>query len=308
MTFTQRTADRAATAGAAYVGFCGYCDALNTRPFDNGIATNVGGKWHKATAAGLPRRYITSVQVDPVDPKTVYVTLGGYSRRWLPVGAVGESTRDVGEGHVFKSTDAGEHFTDISGNLPDAPAEFTLVRNGQLVVATDVGVFLAAGTDGGTYQQLGQGLPAAPVYSLELKPKASPTEPDTLIVATQGRGVWRYVVADPAKAKPTGARAPAAGSGTKAATTKSTTSARRGVITRFTVRRAGARRLLAIVRVRRTTMARLAVTRRGRTVRTVTRRLRAGRTYRLPLGVPGRGAYQVALWAGSERRAVRARL
>ena len=199
VTFTQRTADPAATAGAAYVGFCGYCDALNTRPFDNGIATNVGGAWHTATAAGLPRRYITSVQVDPIDPKTVYVTLGGYTRRWLPPGALGESTRDVGEGHVFKSADAGEHFTDIWGNLPDVPAEFTLVRNGGLVVATDVGVFAAGGTSGGTYQQLGSGLPSAPVYSLELKPKASAGEPDVLIAATQGRGVYRYEFADPAK-------------------------------------------------------------------------------------------------------------
>jgi hypothetical protein len=201
VTFTQRTTDPAATTGASYVGFCGYCDVLNTRPFDNGIATNVGGTWHTATAAGLPRRYITSVQVDPVDPKTVYVTLGGYSRRWLPPGAVGESTRDVGEGHVFKSTDAGEHFTDISGDLPDAPAEFTLVRNGALVVATDVGVFTSSATSGGSYQQLGSGLPTAPVYSLELKPKASAGEPDVVIAATQGRGVYRYEFADPAKQK-----------------------------------------------------------------------------------------------------------
>jgi hypothetical protein len=198
--FTQRTTDPAATRGVAYVGYCGYCDPLNTRPFDNGVATNAGGTWHKATAAGLPRRYITSVAVDPVDPDTVYVTLGGYSRRWLPVGAVGESTRDVGTGHVFKSTDAGEHFTDVSGDLPDVPAEATLVRNGQLVVATDVGVFVSGGLAGEPYQQLGSGLPTAPAYSLELKPKAQPGEPDTLVVATQGRGVYRYVFADPAKA------------------------------------------------------------------------------------------------------------
>jgi hypothetical protein len=199
VTFTQRTTDPVATKGAAYVAYCGYCDTLNTRPFDNGIATNVGGTWHKATAAGLPRRYITSVQVDPVDPSTVYVTLGGYSRRWLPVGAMGESTRDVGVGHVFKSTDAGEHFTDVSGDLPDVPAEFSLVRNGHLVVATDVGVFTSAGVAGEPYQLLGSGLPAAPVYSLELKPKATASEPDTLVVATQGRGVYRYQFADPAK-------------------------------------------------------------------------------------------------------------
>jgi hypothetical protein len=74
------------------------------------------------------------------------------------------------------------------------------VRNGQLVVATEVGVFVSGGTAGEAYQQLGSGLPTAPAYSLELKPKAQPGEPDTLVVATQGRGVYRYAFADPAKA------------------------------------------------------------------------------------------------------------
>ncbi len=191
---TEVTGDGA----AAYVGFCGYCDALNVRPFGRGLATNVGGSkppkrlssdgWHIAAANGLPNRYITSVQMDPADPRTVYVTLGGYSRRWLPVNKLGENTPNVGSGHVFKSTDSGQNFTDISGNLPDAPANFTLVRDGRMIVATDVGVFIAAGTDGGSYDALGNGLPTAPVYSLELKPG----DANTLIVATQGRGVYRY--------------------------------------------------------------------------------------------------------------------
>ena len=30
------------------------------------------------------------------------------------------------------------------------------------------------------------------MFSLELKPKASPSEPDTLVAATQGRGVYKY--------------------------------------------------------------------------------------------------------------------
>ena len=65
--------------------------------------------------------------------------------------------RSVGVGHVYKSTDAGETFRDISGNLPDIPADFAIVRNGQLIVATDLGVFISADTDGGTYERLGDG-------------------------------------------------------------------------------------------------------------------------------------------------------
>jgi hypothetical protein len=79
------------------------------------------------------------------------------------------------------------------------PAESTLVRNGHLIAATDVGVFVSGGTAGEAYQQLGTGLPAAPVYSLELKPKAADSEPDVLVAATQGRGVYRYELTDMVK-------------------------------------------------------------------------------------------------------------
>jgi photosystem II stability/assembly factor-like uncharacterized protein len=218
-TFTDTAKFEPATAGdtvaggsAAYVAYCGYCDALNTRPFANGLATNVrpdgsigrpgaADNWHIASKTGLPQRYITSVAMDPTDTRTVYVTLAGYSRRWLQPGVLGpDEGATVAGGHVFKSTNAGETFTDISGNLPDTPADFALVRNGQLVVATDLGVFISADTSGGTYEPLGSRLPAVPVLSLELKPKASAAEPDLLIVATQGRGVYCYPFTDPGKA------------------------------------------------------------------------------------------------------------
>ncbi|HEX8101610.1 MAG TPA: hypothetical protein VF533_03285 [Solirubrobacteraceae bacterium] len=219
VTFKAAQGTQVGAAVASYVGYCGQCDALNARPFDNGIATNVtpdgkvGAKgeatnWHIAKATGLPKRYITSVQIDPADPRTVYATLAGYSRRWLPVGVLGENP-DAGKGNVFKSTDAGNSFRDISGDLPDIPANWTTTRNGHLLVATNVGTFISADTDGGHYEVLGTGLPAAPTFTLEMKPKASLSEPDVLIAATQGRGVYRYEFKDPAKTAP-----PNAGGGT----------------------------------------------------------------------------------------------
>jgi hypothetical protein len=128
----------------------------------------------------------------------VYITLAGYSRRWLRPGVLGpDEGADVGGGHVFKSVDAGETFTDVSRNLPDIPADFSIVRNGSLIVATDLGVYTSAGGD---YEPLGTGLPSVPVLSLELKPG----DPNTLIVATQGRGVYSYGFADPVKTPPGG--------------------------------------------------------------------------------------------------------
>jgi hypothetical protein len=191
-----------------YVGYCGYCDVVTGGlPFRSGIATNVGGSqppkpgtgngWHIAKAlcsscgtsdGKLPQRYVTSIQVDPSDPSTVYVTMGGYGRRWIPPGAIGDSTANVGVGHVFVSHDAGNTFTDISGNIPDIPADFSVVHNGSLVVATDQGVYIAATTAGATWKRLGSGLPNAPVFTLRLQPG----NPNRMIAATYGRGVWQF--------------------------------------------------------------------------------------------------------------------
>ena len=185
---------------AAYVGFCGTCDVLNSpAPFETGLATNVGGAqpparttsdgWHIASAQGLPNRYITSIAIDPVDPRTVYVTLGGYYRRWTPPGTLdGASTTG---GHLYVSRDAGQTFTDISGTLPNTPATWVVLRGTQILVGTDIGVFvLTPPKRPGPYtvSVLGSGLPNVPISSLALKPD----DPNLLIAATFGRGVWQY--------------------------------------------------------------------------------------------------------------------
>jgi hypothetical protein len=139
--------------------------------------------------------------MDPANPRTVYVTLAGYGRHWAPPGAVKDDTSKVGTGHVFKSTDAGENFTDITGDLPDVPANWVLVRGGQLVVGTDIGVFASSDTNGSGWAVLGRGLPNVPVSHLALKPG----DPNTLVAATYGRGVYLYHFDSPPPAAATGA-------------------------------------------------------------------------------------------------------
>ncbi|MCW2778187.1 MAG: hypothetical protein JWN17_1912 [Frankiales bacterium] len=185
---------------ASYAAFCGYCDIVTGGvPFSSGLATNVGGSkpgkagstdgWHVAKAAGLPKRYINSVRIDPANPKTVYVTLGGYGRRWIPPGSLGDDVSKVGTGHVFKSTDAGETFKDVSYNLPDVGANDAFPFNGGLVVANDLGVaYLKAGST--TWTLLGQGLPAAPVFRLN----KSPRNAKELLAASYGRGAQHLVL------------------------------------------------------------------------------------------------------------------
>ncbi|MGI9017634.1 MAG: cell wall-binding repeat-containing protein [Euzebya sp.] len=187
---------------AAYVGYCAPCHILQTAyPFDSGIATNIGSPdlpepgtdagWHIAAAEGLPERYVTSVSIDPYDPtaNTVYATLGGYTRKWVPPGTGADEAIDVGEGHVFVSSDAGETFDDISGNLPDTPVLWVEQRGEQLLVGTDLGPFISADLDGSFWAPLGgDSFPAVPVFGIQMKAD----DPDVAYLAVYGRGIMKY--------------------------------------------------------------------------------------------------------------------
>jgi hypothetical protein len=195
---------------AAYVGFCGTCGVLNAYDpgFHSGLATNVGGSaapkrmsnqgWHKAAAKGLPNRSITAIAIDPQDPQTVYVTLGGYdNREWAPPRSYLDANTTVGSGHVFVSHNAGASFANISGTLPDTETSWVEIHGKQLVVGSDVGVFISSDLAGSTWATLGGGaLPAVPVASIRHVPGAT----NLLIVATFGRGVYCYQFPGPGKA------------------------------------------------------------------------------------------------------------
>lgn len=184
-----------------YAGYCGGCDPVRDHvKFFSGLATNVGGSkppkpgtsdgWHKVPARGLPHRFISSVTVDPRSPRVLYVTLGASDLRpYAPPHSTGDDGESAGGGHVYRSTDGGRTFRDISGNLSGLPALWSVVRKGQLIVATTMGVFISPGKSGGHYALLGDDLPAAPVFSMQMVPG----HPRQLVVASLGRGVYRYV-------------------------------------------------------------------------------------------------------------------
>ena len=193
-----------------YVGFCGDCGsvAIDTG-FANGIATNVGGTlppkkntadgWHFATAAGLDSRFIAGIEMDEANPKTIYVTLAGYAGNMRPPGSFSDpNAAKIGTGTVFKSTDAGETFTDISGNIPRAQANTVLLYKSaigeQLIVGTDIGPFISSDNKGSNWAPLGNALPNVPVNVMRFKPKATTDEADTIFAATFGRGIWTYAI------------------------------------------------------------------------------------------------------------------
>jgi ligand-binding sensor domain-containing protein len=152
------------------------------------MLSNGGGSWHVTAQActgsggvcsssALPNRYISGVRIDTANPNRAYLSLSGYSRKWM----IGPD--DPGVGHVFETTTGGTSWTDISGNLPDAPMDDIVYEHGHLVVASDFGVFTSS-DDGATWSRLGTNLPNVVVNQLTVDPNG------TLVAATHGRGIW----------------------------------------------------------------------------------------------------------------------
>ncbi|MCK6604769.1 MAG: T9SS type A sorting domain-containing protein [Ignavibacteriaceae bacterium] len=137
------------------------------------VSTNSGSTWTDVTG-NLPNRYITDVVADRRNPAVAYVTLSGYNL-------------DNTNPHVFRTTDYGASWTDISGNLPDIPVNSIQVdfsSDSLLIVGTDAGVFYTKNL-GTTWSVAGTGLPNSPVFDLILH---QPTK--KLVAATHGRSMY----------------------------------------------------------------------------------------------------------------------
>jgi hypothetical protein len=164
-----------------YAGFCGG-DCNPAEDFYAGIDTNYGGVWHRVAGPHLhnggdqlPHRVPANLVVDPGDAAHVYAIYTGYDAEWIP---------SAGVGHVFETWDGGATWTDISGNLPDAPAEDLVPTNGKLVLATDVGMFITSAAAPGHWLRFGHGLPNAVALDLTTTPDGA------IVAATHGRGLW----------------------------------------------------------------------------------------------------------------------
>ena len=134
-----------------YAGWCGNgCNPGGAAPFTSGIDTNFGGTWHTVTSKVLPNRVPTSFTIDPANSAHAVVTFGGFSRHWIP---------NAGVGHVFVTLNGGKTWTNVSGNLPDAPANSSVIWRGKLVVSTDVGIFATSFAGPGNWVRVGTGQP-----------------------------------------------------------------------------------------------------------------------------------------------------
>ncbi len=128
---------------------------------------------------------VSSVFVDPHDPTgaTVYATIMGF----------------VGP-HLYRSTDFGSHWLNLSSNLPSAPANSVVVDPNDantVYVALDSGVYATAAIStcptANCWAILGSGLPNAPVTQLRAGAQL-PTGGGLLGMlraSTYGRGIWQ---------------------------------------------------------------------------------------------------------------------
>lgn len=145
--------------------------------------------WTNLTSAPLPGRYATMVRTDPSSADIAYLSYSGFN------GFNGDTV-----GHIFKTTNGGATWSDISGTgagaLPNSPVnDIAVVHYGAPInfdavfIATDVGVFECpdptSATPCTTWSPVGTGLPKVPVVGLAFRQASA-----TLRAITHGRGVW----------------------------------------------------------------------------------------------------------------------
>jgi photosystem II stability/assembly factor-like uncharacterized protein len=136
--------------------------------FDNGAS------WSNISN-GLPDRYVTGLAIDPADDMTAYVTFSGYG--FLDFNS-----------HIFKTTDGGQNWVGIAGNLPAVPINDVLIQANpfRLFITTDVSVFFSD-DDGLNWDILGTNLPLLSMTHLQYHEGEN-----KIYTGTFGRSIFSY--------------------------------------------------------------------------------------------------------------------
>jgi photosystem II stability/assembly factor-like uncharacterized protein len=136
--------------------------------------TKDGGKtWTEIRNGAVPQRWVSRIVASRYDLGTVYMTQTG--RR-----------DDDFQVYVWKSTNYGDTWEDISGNIPVGPVNVIRedpVKEGILYAGTDASVYVSK--DGGKKWDILGDLPFAYVHDLQIHPRDN-----MIIIATHGRGMF----------------------------------------------------------------------------------------------------------------------
>ena len=153
-----------------------------------------GAIWTQIDGGFLPPRHVTAVRTKRNDAtgQIAYVTFSGFGA-CAGCGAT--------PGHVFKTTNGGTTWTNISGDLPDIPVNDLIVDHSSnptfdaLYIGTDVGVFSCPDPEAATPCQnwtvVGDGLPNSPVLGLAMRRSSR-----ILRAFTHGRCAWHIQLTD----------------------------------------------------------------------------------------------------------------
>jgi len=137
--------------------------------------TKDGGKNWQEIIAGLPyQKWVSRIVASAYELGTVYMTQNG-------------KRDDDFTPYVWKSTDFGKTWMDISKGIPLGPVNVIRedpVEKNILYVGTDCGVYVTT-DDGKTWNTLGSNLPSTYVHDLIIHPRDN-----IIVLATHGRGMW----------------------------------------------------------------------------------------------------------------------
>ncbi|MBI5404422.1 MAG: T9SS type A sorting domain-containing protein [Ignavibacteriae bacterium] len=131
-----------------------------------------GGLNYKLVSSGMPNRTITGVYFHPDSFRVAVVCFSGFEA-----------------GKVYKTTDEGTTWFNISGDLPDVPINDVLIYypgapTSNYLAATDVGVFMTSNF-GANWSELANGLPNTVAMHLDYNESSG-----KIRIGTHGRGTW----------------------------------------------------------------------------------------------------------------------
>jgi photosystem II stability/assembly factor-like uncharacterized protein len=145
---------------------------------DDGLAhvTTDGGKnWQAVTPPGLAESWISTIEPSHTDKQTAYLT----ARRYM---------WDDFRPYIFKTTDLGQHWSEITGGLPQNEYVFDIredPNDGQLLFLGTASTVYFTIDAGAHWQPLTLNLPVAQVRDLGIN-----TRQGQVVAATHGRAFW----------------------------------------------------------------------------------------------------------------------
>jgi uncharacterized repeat protein (TIGR01451 family) len=153
-----------------------YTGSLDGRIYLSTDATAATPVWTRVDKAPLPARPVSAFAVDRSNYRIAYVAYNSFN-----------AATPSQPGHVFKTTDGGTTWVNISGNLLDVPVNSIILDatdNNTLYIGTDVGPMMS--TDGGTtWTAMGTNFPIVAIWQLANNPFTG-----RIAAGTHGRGAW----------------------------------------------------------------------------------------------------------------------